>query len=421
MRKVTVVFLFWAAALSSAPHAQVPVTSLTFDEAIARALLENPTVAEAAEAITRAHTLIDQARAVTRPRIEARIVNTTLDSKQGFEGGVVVPQNQMTFTGLISLPVLDPARWADRVQADDQLEVATRSTVEARQQVATATAQAFLAVIAARRQVEVEARAIENAEAHHDYATIRLEGGVGSRLDQLRAGQQVAVGEGLLERARFALLQSQEALGVLVAANGPVDAADEPAFDVPASIDESMWMNARPDLRTQTAIILAAERIVEDSWKDVAPYGELAFEPQYITPAGLFFPSRTWRLTFTVTQPIYLGGLQGTVKRERQVTFDESRLRLTALEIQARSQVRIAQAAVRSFERMLASARRAADQADQVLSITTTAFEAGASTNIEVVDAQRAARDLQTATVQVLDSLQRARLDLLVAIGRFPG
>jgi outer membrane protein TolC len=402
--------------------AQSPtVTALTFEQAIDRALQENPTVAEAAEAITRATTLIDQARALTRPRIEARIVNTTLDTEQGFEGGVVVPQNQFNFTGTVSMPLLDPARWADRAQAGDQLEVASRSTIEARQQVATATAQAFLVVIAWRRQVEVEERALENAAAHYDYATTRFEGGVGSRLDQLRADQEVAVGEGQVERARFSLLQSQEALGVLVAADGPVDAADEPTFDIPASIDENMWIDARPDLRTQNAIILAAERIVRDSWKDVAPYGELAFDPQYVTPAGLFFPSRSWRLTFTVTQPIYLGGLQGAVKRERQVTFDESRLRLSALEIQARSEVRMAQASMRSSERMLVSARRAAEQAREVLEITTTAFEVGAGTNIEVIDAQRTARDLETAVTVLEDALQQARLDLLVAIGRFPG
>jgi outer membrane protein TolC len=58
--------------------------------------------------------------------------------------------------------------------------------------------------------------------------------------------------------------------------------------------------------------------------------------------------------------------------------------------------------------------------AAEVLTITTAAFDLGASTNIEVIDAQRTARDADAAVVFAEDAVQRARLDLLVAIGRFP-
>jgi outer membrane protein TolC len=55
-----------------------------------------------------------------------------------------------------------------------------------------------------------------------------------------------------------------------------------------------------------------------------------------------------------------------------------------------------------------------------VLQITDVAFRAGATTNIEVVDAQRRARDAETTAVIAEDAVRRARLDLLVATGRFP-
>ena len=48
-------------------------------------------------------------------------------------------------------------------------------------------------------------------------------------------------------------------------------------------------------------------------------------------------------------------------------------------------------------------------------------FKAGASTNLEVIDAERAARDADTAVAVVEDRLRRAKLDLLAALGRFPG
>ena len=55
-----------------------------------------------------------------------------------------------------------------------------------------------------------------------------------------------------------------------------------------------------------------------------------------------------------------------------------------------------------------------------MLRITTSAFEVGATTNIEVIDAQRAARDAETAVTQAEDAVRRAKLDLLVALGKFP-
>ena len=71
-------------------------------------------------------------------------------------------------------------------------------------------------------------------------------------------------------------------------------------------------------------------------------------------------------------------------------------------------------------ERALTHARQATDHAIEVLRITTAAFEVGATTNLEVIDAQRSARDAATGAALAEDTVRRAKLDLLVAIGRFP-
>ena len=75
---------------------------------------------------------------------------------------------------------------------------------------------------------------------------------------------------------------------------------------------------------------------------------------------------------------------------------------------------------MQSAERGLASAQAAADQAHQVVDIVNISFRAGASTNIEVIDAERSARDADTAVAVAEDTLRRARLNLLTALGRFP-
>jgi outer membrane protein TolC len=401
-------------------QAAAPMTRVEFDEAVARALAKNPTVASAATNISRAEALLQQARAATMPGVTATFTNLTLDHAVKFGGGTTQPQNQSTFALQASIPVLAASRWASVAQARDQIDVATLSVAEVRQQIAVSAAQTYLAVIANRRQVDVDTRARSAARAHLDYAQRRLDAGAGSRLDQLRAAQSVSSDESRLENSRLGLRRAQEALGVLLAENGPVDAGAEPTFDVPATIDDNEWMAARPDVRFQSAVIKAGERVVADGWKDWLPTGTAAFAPQYVTPKGLFQPSKSWRLTVSVAQPIFEGGQHKATMALRNVTLDQSKIQLTSIELAARAEIRIAQASLDSNQRALANARLAADQANEVLQITMTAFEVGATTNIEVIDAQRTARDAETTAALAEDAVRRARLDLLVAIGRFP-
>ena len=105
---------------------------------------------------------------------------------------------------------------------------------------------------------------------------------------------------------------------------------------------------------------------------------------------------------------------------EREAALQESQVTLSAARRDATSEVRAAYESMRRSERVLESTRAAAEQAQQVLEITNISFRAGATTNIEVIDAQRRARDADTAVAVVEDDVRRARLDLLNALGRFP-
>ncbi len=392
---------------------------MEFDAVIRQAMEKNPTVARAATNISRAEALLQQARAVTMPLVTTTVTNATLDSARSFASGTIQPQNQTTISGSASFPVLAASRWAAVQQARDQIEVAQAGVAEVKQQIVVAAAQTYLAVISAHRQVEVTERSIESARAHLDYAQKRFEGGAGSRLNQLRAAQVVSTEESRLEAARLGLRTAQEALGVIVASDGPIDSGAEPVFDQPGTMDEDAWRKARPDLATQAAIERSAERVLRDTFKDLLPNVTASFDPAFVTPAGIFQPSRTWRFSISTTYALFEGGQRKILKRNREITLDQAKLTMSSLEIRARSEVRLAQESVQSRERTLASARRSAEQAAEVVTITNSAFQVGATTNLEVIDAQRASRDADTAVAISEDALRRARLDLLVALGRF--
>jgi outer membrane protein TolC len=68
----------------------------------------------------------------------------------------------------------------------------------------------------------------------------------------------------------------------------------------------------------------------------------------------------------------------------------------------------------------LIAAREAARLAKRASALASLAYQAGATTNIEVIDAARRERDADVAAAQAEDAARQARLDLLVASGRFP-
>jgi outer membrane protein len=409
-----------ACSVAASAAAQT-IEAISFDEAIRRAVTNNPTMRQAAAGILRAEALLQQTRAVALPSVNAALTTSLIGPVPEFAGQSVVPRSQLNTSAGLAVPLLMPVEWAQRHQAADQVVVSQRTADDVRREVAVATAEAYLAVIALRQVVELNERARDNARAHFEYAQQRYEGGLGSRLNALRAQQELSADEAVLEEARLAVRRAQEALGVLVAADAPIDAASEPMFETDLAAEgEQPLIEARSDLRVVLARESAATRVLRDSWREYLPSVTSLFAPQLLTPSGLFAPSRSWSVSFVASVPIWEAGERRGRERERQAVLDVVRAERAGLERQATSEIRTAREAVRATERALTSARAGAEQATEVLRITDVAFRAGATTNIEVIDAQRRARDAETGAAIVQHSLRRARLELLVATGRFP-
>jgi outer membrane protein TolC len=409
---------------SSHPAATEPspaaLERVTFEEAVARALERQPTVAQALEAVRRSEALLDDARTVFQPLVMGFVGETIIDSARGFGDSIVVPRKQTAFSATISFPLLDVSRWAATSHAADQVEIARLSANDVRRQVAVTAAQAYLLVLAALHQREIALRNRETAETLADYARTRLEAGLGSRLNFVRATQELATAEGLVQAAELAVHQAREALGVAIFADGPVDATGDPEIAVPAppSQDQAR-IEQRSDLRVFAAQAAAADRVLSDNWKSWLPTATASFTPQYVTPAGLFEQARTWRALFQLEIPVFDGSL-GAGRKIALADRETARLQLLSARAEARAEVRAAREAVQRNEQIAASAREAATNAAEALRITDIAYRAGATTNAEVVQAQQTTRRVESQAALAQDRLLLARLELLVALGEFP-
>jgi outer membrane protein TolC len=397
---------------------------VSFDDAIRRATTKNPSVMVAAASILQAQALLRQARAVTLPEVDVTGTNTTLDDSRGIGNQVFTPQNTFTAALSISMPLFAPAQWARRVQALDAQHVAEASADEVKRQVAVATAQAYLSVIGARRVVESQVRARDTARAFYDYADNRLRAGAGSKLTALQAQQTLSTDDALVEQSRLTLYRAQEALGVLVADDTPLDALDEPAFEIPeeASVASGtdQAIQQRTDIRLANLQISAARRIVSDSWKDWLPSVSGLFQPAFQHPSSIVAPAGSWRALVQFGVPVFDAGNRSGVKQQREAQLKQNEALLTGQLREAKVEIRRSYESVRRGERVLDNSRAAAAQAAQVLEITEVSFRAGAATNLDVIDAQRRSRDADTAVAVAEDAVRQSRLDLLTALGRFP-
>ena len=213
-----------------------PLERVTFDAAVARALARNPTALEAAEEIRRYHALMEEVRASSLPTLYGFATYTHLDSPRITPGGpvppesnvnvVALPQNALNANLTLNAPLINPRGWVQWGQAHDQVDVARANAADIRRTLAVATARAYLSIIAQRRLLETAIIARDNAKGHYGFTRAQLLGGVGNRLDEVRAAQELTTDEVLLQNQEVALFRAREALGVLVAGDGSMDVAE---------------------------------------------------------------------------------------------------------------------------------------------------------------------------------------------------
>jgi outer membrane protein TolC len=395
---------------------------MTMTEAVRRATEHNPTLLVAREEINRARALVEEVRAQSLPTLYGTGTYLRLDRDRVFEGFVTEPKGQVNLEATLSVPLVNPRAWAQWAHARNDVDVSKAAAMDTRRTVAVATGHAYLAVFAQKRLLEANIRARDTAKAHFDYAHSRYAGGVGNRLDEVRAAQQVSADESLVQTSYAMIDSAQEALGVLVGLDVPVDSAEEPEFapapPLAAAIDEGT--KTRADVVAADRRRRAADQVHRDTWTDYSPFVSAIFQPFYQEPPTSQTPSTGWQGQVALTVPFYDGGLRYGLEKERDALAREAADSLEGTVRQTRSDVRAAFETLRRAEASLAQSRDAARFAAEALSLAGTAYRAGATTNLEVIDAEQTSRDAEIQVEIASDTARQARLDVLAAIGRFP-
>jgi outer membrane protein TolC len=394
---------------------------LTLSAAVQRALAHNPSTQLALIEVQRSEALLRQVKSTYQPTLAGNATYTHLDSDRVQGATVIAGQNQLGANLLLTVPIFAPKAWLAGRRAEDSVDVARASIEDIRRQIAVAVGRAFLAVIAQRRIIEGAEQARDTAKSHLDFARARLGGGVGNRLDEVRAQQELAVAESQLQNALIGLVKTREAVTVLLGADDPIEVSDEFSVgDAPASVSFDEARSRRLDLRLLDQRVQVTERALHDDWADFSPSLYGLAQPFFQTPPTATLPRFGWQVQLALSIPLHDGGLRYGQSAERKALAAAARETAQGAVRQARSELRVAQETVARAEASAVASREAAKLAQTSVELASVAYKGGASTNLEVIDAERRSRDAAVAAAIADDAVRQAKFDLLVASGRFP-
>ncbi|HTP49095.1 MAG TPA: TolC family protein [Anaeromyxobacteraceae bacterium] len=396
--------------------------AVTFEEAVERAVRYGTSSLVSLQEIVRAQGLLGQARSAALPLVTLSGSYTLIDHQRAIVGGILI-QGQQTLYGsaTLSVPLVAPQAWVGWAQGAEGIDVAVASDASVRRTAAITAAHAYLTVVAAHRTVEVSDTAVATSRAHYDYSLARRRGGVGNELDVKRAEQEMAASDVQLQAAYTALARSREALGIICGSQLPLDSTSLPTAPSYPDLEQAEGgIEGREDVRAAKEQAKAARAVWKESWADWMPILTGSLQGFLQNPATTATPSEGWIAQLILTLPLFEGGLRPALSQQREALARESEAQLRGALLQAGSDVRVSFEALRYAFAGYEAARRGAVSAVAALDLANQAYRAGATSNLEVIDAEQRARDAALTAVIAEDAVRQARVDLLAAAGRFP-
>ncbi|HEY2378362.1 MAG TPA: TolC family protein [Gemmatimonadaceae bacterium] len=436
-------------AIGGAPLvAQEPAPSLgqpvriTLGDAARRAAHQSNSVQGAEQRAAEAAARVTQARAALLPELSGNALQSgrtfnsvtfgiTLPTAPGQpplfnpDGQVLGPVNTVDLRGRVQTNIIDYSAVQKMRTAKTQANAAQADVTSAGDAAATQAANAYVRVL--HTNAQLKARLADSVLAR-DLVTIaqsQLEAGVGVALDVTRAQSQLAGVRNQLisarndrDKAQLDLLRSLN-LGL----DTPLDLTDTLSSDVTdnLALDQATAtaraLRDRPDLRAMDEQILAARQNVAAIRSERLPSLSAFGDDGVVGKTGStrLLPTYTWGVQVSV--PVFDGFRREGRIQEQEAMTRELDVRRKDLEQQASIDVRGALLDLASAREAIGASRERLRLAEQEVDQARQRFRAGISGNADVVNAALTLNAARSQYIDVLTSLQVARVSLAHAEG----
>ncbi len=314
-------------------------------------------------------------------------------------------------------------KFAAASQARAELESVTAGELGRRFLVAVETERAYYAVLGARELRDVANQRLARAREQFALARARVQGGATVQSDSLQVLLEMQRAETDLLTRDADLTVARLDLGRRIGREEAVDAAPLPAasgHDLPITLEEAVraaalqgpaWRQARADERSADAAI----RIQQAQYLPT-----VSLTGSYAAFDNKFFPTATTRRTvgISLTWSLWNGGQRELTLARLRTSRDVARAVREDLERRARHDVTEAYTGYDVARRTQAITAQAIAVAAEVLRVQQARYQAGASTVLELLDAQTQLAQAQADDVQARYAVRLARGALEAILGR---
>lgn len=420
----------------AAPSLGQPVR-LSLGDAARRAASQSNSVQGAVQRAEEAQARVTQARSALYPTLRAdglqsgRTFNSvtfgiTIPPAPGQaplfdpDGQVLGPVNTVDLRGHLQTNIFDYSVLKRVNTAQSQASAARADVSSAGDIAATQAANAYVRVL--RTNAQLKARLADSALAR-DLVTIaqsQLEAGVGVALDVTRAQSQLAGVRNQLISARNERDRAQLDLrrSLNFALDMPLELTDTLSTEVPENLalDEATAtaraLRDRPDLRAADEQIRAARQTVSAIRSERLPSLSAFGDDGVVGKSGAtrLLPTYTWGVQVSV--PIFDGFRREGRIQEQQAVTRELDVRRRDLEQQAAIDVRGALIDLASAREAIGASRERLRLAEQEVEQARERFRAGITGNADVVNAALSLNAARSQYIDVLTTLQTARVSL---------
>lgn len=420
-----------------APIPPAARTLASWQEAMDLVLARSPDLRVAEGEVRRAEGISRQALAGVLPRVTA----TGSVSKQLIQGETSVPQYAVDIaslslvqTGSITTDIpnptvavgqltaawpLSPRAYYGLDTAELGISAATRSFEDKRRTVIAAVASSIVALVTAERVGEISRVGLRSSLERLELMQRRTRLGSGTALDVLRAEQDVTLARATLVNANESIRKAREGLGLALGSSEPFGVVPTVSLAAVEQSARSICTPGRPEDRADVAAARVqrqiAERGVTDAKLLYAPTAELSTTGTVSSEALSNAKQYTWSVQAVLTIPIFDGGSRyGAAKSARASADQQAELSDAALR---RATIEASQAlrGVEVAEQARALSQKTAELTRETERLSKVAYEAGAGTSFELVDAARRTREADLDLAVKEFQLVSARITALLA------
>lgn len=340
------------------------------------------------------------------------------------KGPIVFQQREQLDAALtVSLPLLVPWAYSSLGAAKRSYAAAEAGFRVTEAAILFATAQAFFAAAGADEILIARRHAIEVAQQTVEIARARLAAGVVNRVDVARAELALLRDEQAVVEAGSLQAQAYRTLATIVQFREPftVVPADEPPARPRVLVDlVKHALVLRPEFHSLEQTLAATNAQASSAKWRWAPTLSAFGNVRGLNSPGFSGDNYSWAVGVQLDWMLYDGGVRDAQRHLAEAQAREFTLNLAQLRDTVIDDLENERSAVATKRRALETARRSVDLSRETIELVRVQYEAGTSTQLDLLQAQDMLVAAEVAVAQARFDLALADLSLRRAAGEFP-